>query len=65
MYEIERYVGGTILPPPFCSRALIDRPVRRCREASSMSIYGEGLYRNENGDVVEDAGRACDGGGIL
>lgn len=57
MYEIERYVGGNDLATAALFQALIDRPVRRVVTASSMSIYGEGLYRTENGDVVEDAER--------
>src|SRR3546814_6445922 len=36
---------------------LIDRPVRRVVTASSMSIYGEGLYRDEDGRIVQDAER--------
>ncbi|MBV9395915.1 MAG: NAD-dependent epimerase/dehydratase family protein [Methylobacteriaceae bacterium] len=57
MYEIERYVGGNDLATASLFQALIDRPVRRVVTASSMSIYGEGLYRTESGDVVEDAER--------
>jgi dTDP-L-rhamnose 4-epimerase len=57
MYEIERYVGGNDLATAALFQALIDRPVRRVVTASSMSIYGEGLYRTETGDVVEDAER--------
>jgi dTDP-L-rhamnose 4-epimerase len=37
--------------------ALIDHPVRRVVTASSMSIYGEGLYRDADGRLVEDAER--------
>jgi dTDP-L-rhamnose 4-epimerase len=58
MYEIERYVGGNDLATAALFQALIDRSVRRLVTASSMSIYGEGLYRTENGDVVEDAERS-------
>src|SRR3546814_12218576 len=36
---------------------LIERPVRRIVTASSMSIYGEGLYRDAVGNPVEDAAR--------
>jgi dTDP-L-rhamnose 4-epimerase len=44
MYEIERYVGGNDLATAALFQALIDRPVRRVVTASSMSIYGEGLW---------------------
>src|SRR4051794_24429074 len=63
MYEIERYVGGNDLATASLFQALIDRPVRRVVTASSMSIYGEGLYRSETGDVVEDAERGMRRGG--
>ena len=57
MYAIDRYVsvndGGTAI----LFQALIDRPVERVVVASSMSIYGEGLYRTAAGDAVEDARR--------
>jgi len=36
---------------------LIEQPVRRVVTASSMSIYGEGLYRDVEGNLVEDAER--------
>ncbi len=38
-------------------QALIERPVARVVVASSMSIYGEGLYRAADGALVEDAVR--------
>jgi dTDP-L-rhamnose 4-epimerase len=36
---------------------LIDHPVRRVVTASSMSIYGEGLYEDADGNLVQDAER--------
>ena len=54
MYAIDRYVsvndGGTAI----LFQALIDRPVRRVVVASSMSIYGEGLYRSAAGERMDD-----------
>lgn len=57
MYAVERYtsvneVGGAVL-----FEALIDQPVRRVVTASSMSIYGEGLYRAADGKLIENAER--------
>src|SRR4051794_18635095 len=57
MYAVERYTsvnetGGAVL-----FEALIDRPVRRVVTASSMSIYGEGLYKDADGNLVENAKR--------
>jgi dTDP-L-rhamnose 4-epimerase len=47
MYEVAEYTsvnaGGTAV----LLEALIERPVRRLIVASSMSIYGEGLYRDD------------------
>ncbi len=57
MYEIERYVGANDLGTAVLLEALIRHPVRRLVVASSMSIYGEGLYRDVNGAAVEDAVR--------
>lgn len=57
MYEIERYVGGNDLATAALLQAMIDRPVQRIVVASSMSVYGEGLYRTADGTRVEDARR--------
>ncbi|RXZ65426.1 SDR family NAD(P)-dependent oxidoreductase [Pelagerythrobacter rhizovicinus] len=57
MYEIERYTSTNDVGTAVLLERLIDRPVRRIVTASSMSIYGEGLYRDVNGAVVEDASR--------
>jgi dTDP-L-rhamnose 4-epimerase len=52
MYEVERYTsvndGGTAV----LLQALIERPVERLVVASSMSLYGEGAYREASGRVV-------------
>lgn len=57
MYEIERYVGGNDLGTAVLLQAMIDRPVQRIVVASSMSVYGEGLYRTPDGARVDDARR--------
>ena len=53
MYELANYTmensGGTAV----LLEALLDRPVRRLVVASSMSIYGEGAYRTEDGRTIE------------
>ena len=57
MYAIDRYVsvndGGTAV----LFQALIDRPVARVVVASSMSVYGEGLYRTAAGERMDDVVR--------
>src|SRR6195952_1270845 len=57
MYEVERYTSTNDVGTAVLFERLIDRPVRRVVTASSMSIYGEGLYRDEDGQLVEDAQR--------
>ena len=49
MYEIARYVGGNDLGTAVLLEAMIDRPVSRIVVASSMSVYGEGLYDTAGG----------------
>jgi len=49
MYEIARYVGGNDLGTAVLLEAMIDTPVSRIVVASSMSVYGEGLYRTSDG----------------
>ncbi|MDB5615420.1 MAG: putative NAD-dependent epimerase/dehydratasen [Devosia sp.] len=49
MYEIARYVGGNDLGTAVLLEAMIDTPVSRIVVASSMSVYGEGVYRQADG----------------
>ncbi|MDR7039971.1 dTDP-L-rhamnose 4-epimerase [Methylobacterium sp. BE186] len=57
MYAVERYVSVNDCGTATLFQALIDAPVKRIVVASSMSIYGEGLYRRPDGATVEDAAR--------
>ncbi|MFN3518385.1 NAD-dependent epimerase/dehydratase family protein [Sphingomonas sp. ABOLG] len=57
MYEVERYTSVNDVGTAVLFERLIDNPVRRVVTASSMSIYGEGLYRDADGHLVEDAAR--------
>ena len=59
MYEVERYTSTNDVGTAVLFERLIDHPVRRVVTASSMSIYGEGLYRTEEGMMVEDAERGA------
>jgi dTDP-L-rhamnose 4-epimerase len=52
MYEVDRYVGVNDLGTAVLLQALIERPVERLVVASSMSLYGEGLYRDGRGRLV-------------
>lgn len=53
MYEIDRYTSVNELGTAVLFQKLIETPVRRVVVASSMSIYGEGLYRTVDGEVDE------------
>lgn len=59
MYAIERYVSVNDLGTAVLLEGLLERPVRRIVVASSMSIYGEGLYRSADGRLLEDVERAA------
>ncbi|MFN3352099.1 MAG: NAD-dependent epimerase/dehydratase family protein, partial [Brevundimonas sp.] len=65
MYAIDRYTSVNDLGTAVLFQQLIDRPVERVVVASSMSIYGEGLYRSQGGDLMHDVvreGRNAQGG---
>jgi dTDP-L-rhamnose 4-epimerase len=57
MYAVERYTAVNETGSAVLFEALIDHPVRRVVTASSMSIYGEGLYRDVDGKLVQNAER--------
>jgi dTDP-L-rhamnose 4-epimerase len=57
MYAVERYTSVNETGSAVLFETLIDHPVRRVVTASSMSIYGEGLYRDADGNLVENAER--------
>jgi dTDP-L-rhamnose 4-epimerase len=52
MYAVDRYVSVNDHGTAVLFQALIDRPVKRVVVASSMSIYGEGLYRDADGGLM-------------
>jgi dTDP-L-rhamnose 4-epimerase len=57
MYAVDRYVSVNDYGTAVLFQQLIDNPVKRVVVASSMSIYGEGLYRDAEGRSVEDVVR--------
>jgi dTDP-L-rhamnose 4-epimerase len=59
MYAVERYTSVNDVGTAVLTEKLIDNPVRRIVTASSMSIYGEGLYRDQDGNFVQDAERGA------
>ena len=52
MYQIERYTSVNNVGTAVLLEALIENPVEKLVVASSMSIYGEGLYCNAAGELV-------------
>jgi dTDP-L-rhamnose 4-epimerase len=52
MYEIEKYTSVNNLGTAALLEALTHHPVQRLVVASSMSIYGEGLYRDSEGRMA-------------
>jgi dTDP-L-rhamnose 4-epimerase len=57
MYAVERYTSVNEVGSAVLFEALIEQPVRRVVTASSMSIYGEGLYVDADGSPAEQAER--------
>jgi dTDP-L-rhamnose 4-epimerase len=53
MYETADYCSVNTVGTGVLLEALMAHPVRRMIVASSMSIYGEGLYRDGAGEVAE------------
>ena len=60
MYEIARYTDVNNLGTAVLLEALVKRPVARLVIASSMSLYGEGLYRRADGTVAEAEERSLE-----
>ena len=52
MYQIAEYTSSNGMGTAVLLEALMDRPVERLVVASSMSIYGEGFYRDRAGRLV-------------
>lgn len=57
MYQIDDYTAVNDLGTAVLLQELIERPVGRLVVASSMSVYGEGMYRDSEGRAVYDAVR--------
>jgi dTDP-L-rhamnose 4-epimerase len=57
MYEIEGYTDVNVRGTAVLLEALVARPVERLVVASSMSVYGEGLYATPDGVACTDVVR--------
>lgn len=60
MYELEKYIGVNTQGTVVLLEALMAQPVETLIVASSMSIYGEGLYGTRDGDAYHQAERSLD-----
>ena len=58
MYQIHHYSEVNALGTAVLLEALARHPVERLVVASSMSVYGEGLYKTGTGEIVENAARS-------
>ncbi len=57
MYQLEEYTTVNNVGTAVLLEALIESPVSKLVVASSMSIYGEGLYQTPSGELVQDCER--------
>ena len=60
MYEVAHYTRVNNLGTAVLLEALIAKPVERLVIASSMSLYGEGLYRSTGGELRVAGERSLD-----
>jgi len=58
MYDVEHYTTVNNAGTAVVCEALLERPVERLVVASSMSVYGEGLFRDSSGSVREGSNRS-------
>jgi dTDP-L-rhamnose 4-epimerase len=60
MYEVEHYTSTNAVGTAVLLEAIVRQRVAKLIVASSMSIYGEGLYQDEDGAIVENVERGLD-----
>ncbi len=60
MYEVADYTSTNNLGTAVLLEALMAHPIQRLVVASSMSIYGEGLYRGADGAIRSGSERGLD-----
>lgn len=60
MYDVEHYTSVNNVGTAVLMEQLVKRPLERLVVASSMSVYGEGLFRDETGVVREARGRTLE-----
>ncbi len=60
MYEVAEYTRVNNLGTATLLEALVEQPVERLVVASSMSLYGEGLYRDTAGETYSEVSRTLE-----
>ncbi|MFW6235554.1 MAG: NAD-dependent epimerase/dehydratase family protein [Desulfovibrionales bacterium] len=65
MYEIHDYVDVNDTGTAVLLQELIKHPVQRLIVASSMSVYGEGLYKDQDGNLIENQKRSVPPGSTV
>jgi dTDP-L-rhamnose 4-epimerase len=60
MYAIKEYTDVNNIGTAVLLEALIENPVEKLIVASSMSIYGEGLYRDDKGSITAGYERSAE-----
>jgi dTDP-L-rhamnose 4-epimerase len=60
MYDVERYTSVNNVGTAVLMERLARRPVERLIVASSMSVYGEGLFQDAEGNACEARPRTLD-----
>lgn len=60
MYQVASYTSTNNFGTAVLLEALLERPVKRLIVASSMSIYGEGLYRAPDGRIYDSVERTLE-----
>jgi dTDP-L-rhamnose 4-epimerase len=59
MYEIKKYTDVNNIGTSVLLETLIKHPVEKLIVASSMSIYGEGMYQDSTGNIKKPAERSA------
>ena len=60
MYEIGKYTGVNNMGTATLLECLVENPVQKLIVASSMSLYGEGLYKAPDGNLAEGVDRSLE-----
>jgi dTDP-L-rhamnose 4-epimerase len=60
MYQVAKYTSVNNEGTAMLLQQLIENPVERLIVASSMSIYGEGLYKTDQGTIIAGSERSLD-----